>query len=112
MNIFEMLNFQGLGIGLATFLIIGLCHPLVIKGEYYLGARATKWFFGIGGVIFTVMALLTWSPVWGPILGVAAFSFFWGIKEVNEQVQRVAKGWFPANPRRTAVQSENDNTLK
>lgn len=95
------LNFAGLGIGLATFLIIGLCHPIVIKGEYYFGACAMRWFFGIGGVVFTVLALLTQSGVWSPILGVAAFSFFWGIKEINEQVERVRKGWFPANPRRS-----------
>ena len=59
-----------------------------------------RWFFGIGGVVFTVLALLTQSGVWSPILGVAAFSFFWGIKEINEQVERVRKGWFPGNPRR------------
>ena len=27
-------NLQGVVIGLMTFLIIGLFHPLVIKGEY------------------------------------------------------------------------------
>ena len=30
------MNYVGILIGLATFLIIGLFHPLVIKGEYYL----------------------------------------------------------------------------
>ena len=34
----------GLLIGLATFVIIGLFHPLVIKGEYYFGPRI-KWAF-------------------------------------------------------------------
>lgn len=101
-----MLNFTGLGIGFATFLIIGLCHPIVIKGEYYFGARFMRWFFGIGGIIFTVFALLNQSTVWSPILGVAAFSFFWGIKEINEQVERVRKGWFPANPRRMGQKSD------
>ncbi|MBQ8450132.1 MAG: DUF4491 family protein, partial [Bacteroidaceae bacterium] len=28
------LNFQGIIIGIATFLVIGLFHPLVIKAEY------------------------------------------------------------------------------
>ena len=32
-------NLTGLVIGIATFLIIGLFHPLVVKGEYYLGVR-------------------------------------------------------------------------
>ena len=31
------MNYTGLLVGLATFLIIGLFHPLVIKAEYYLG---------------------------------------------------------------------------
>ena len=30
-------NLLGPVIGLSTFLIIGLFHPLVIKGEYYFG---------------------------------------------------------------------------
>lgn len=101
MSILETLNFAGLGIGLMTFLIIGLYHPLVIKGEYYFGGKI-KWAFAVAGVLFTVLALLTKSVFWSPVLGVAAFSSFWGIKEVNEQVERVRKGWFPANPRRKA----------
>ena len=31
------MNFTGLLVGLSTFLIIGLFHPLVIKAEYYIG---------------------------------------------------------------------------
>ena len=37
-------NLTGLVIGVATFLIIGLFHPFVIKGEYYFGVRCW-WFF-------------------------------------------------------------------
>ncbi|MBR3485797.1 MAG: DUF4491 family protein, partial [Bacteroidales bacterium] len=29
------MNFTGLIVGIATFLCIGLFHPLVIKAEYY-----------------------------------------------------------------------------
>ena len=32
------IDFTGIIIGLATFLTIGLFHPLVIKAEYYWGA--------------------------------------------------------------------------
>ena len=32
-----MINFDGLLIGIVTFLIIGLFHPVVVKAEYYLG---------------------------------------------------------------------------
>ena len=33
----EMINFDGLLIGIVTFLIIGLFHPIVVKAEYYWG---------------------------------------------------------------------------
>ena len=42
-------NLTGLVIGIATFLIIGLFHPLVVKGEYYLGVRCW-WVFLVMGI--------------------------------------------------------------
>ena len=89
----------GLFIGMATFLIIGLFHPLVIKGEYYFGEKI-KWAFLAGGIIFLVASVMVSSLMLSAIFGVASFSSFWGIKEVAEQVERVRKGWFPANPKR------------
>lgn len=93
------INFEGLLVGLCTFLIIGLFHPLVIKGEYYFGGKV-KWAFLVAGIIFLVATLLVRSFIGSALLGVTAFSCFWSIKEVNEQVKRVEKGWFPANPKR------------
>ncbi|MBR6648036.1 MAG: DUF4491 family protein, partial [Bacteroidaceae bacterium] len=43
------LNFSGVAIGVATFLIIGLFHPLVIKAEYYIGVKSW-WIFLLLGV--------------------------------------------------------------
>ena len=91
-------NLAGLLVGLATFLIIGLFHPLVIKGEYYLGQKS-NWLFLVGGVRTTVGSLVTTGIV-SILLGVTAFSCFWSILEVREQRERVRKGWFPKNPRR------------
>ena len=93
------IHFQGALVGLATFLIIGLFHPLVIKGEYYFGRKCRRW-FAVAGVIFLVAALLTPDTTLSSLLGVTAFSCFWSIKEVDEQVERVRKGWFPENPKR------------
>ncbi|MDE6415806.1 MAG: DUF4491 family protein [Duncaniella sp.] len=93
-------NFEGLLMGLATFIIIGLFHPLVIKGEYYLGAKVSKILFALLGVITAVASLLVESFIASTLLGIIAFSSFWGIKEVAEQEERVARGWFPKNPRR------------
>lgn len=87
------LNLQGLAIGLATFLIIGLFHPLVIKGEYYLGQRC-NFLFLTGGILTLIASLLTEGTI-SILLGVTAFSCFWSILEVKEQKKRVEKGWFP-----------------
>lgn len=91
--------FAGLGIGLITFLIIGLFHPIVVKAEYYWGTRSW-WMFLLLGIIGVVASLLVSSIFLSSILGVFAFSSFWTIKEVFEQKERVKKGWFPRNPKR------------
>ncbi|WP_290099817.1 DUF4491 family protein [uncultured Muribaculum sp.] len=94
-------SLTGLAIGLCTFLIIGMCHPLVIKGEYYLGVKCW-WAFLIGGIACFIGALLVENIFWQSLLGVGAFSLFWSIKEIFEQRQRVNKGWFPRNPNRNS----------
>ena len=90
---------EGLFIGLSTFLIIGIFHPLVIKGEYYFGEKV-KWWFLVAGIVFLIFSLSVDSIVWSSLLGVTSFSCFWSILEIKEQVERVRKGWFPANPAR------------
>lgn len=91
------MNYTGLLVGLATFLIIGLFHPLVIKAEYYLGVKSW-WIFALSGIIFSVLSILAGDMIWSTILGVTAFSSFWSILEVFEQKKRVQKGWFPKGP--------------
>ena len=91
------MNYTGLLVGLATFLIIGLFHPLVIKAEYYLGVKSW-WIFALSGIIFSVLSILAEDMIWSTILGVTAFSSFWSILEVFEQKKRVQKGWFPKGP--------------
>ena len=93
------LNIYGLLIGLATFLIIGLFHPLVIKAEYYLGVKSW-WLFLFAGIIFCIASMLVSSMVVSILLGVVAFSSFWSIGEVFQQRKRFEKGWFPAHPKR------------
>jgi hypothetical protein len=90
-------HLAGVAVGLATFLIIGIFHPLVIKGEYYFGKKC-RWWFLAAGVAFLVAALLVENIIGSSLLGVTAFSCFWSVKEVNEQVERVRKGWFPRRP--------------
>ncbi len=93
------LNFSGIIIGVATFLVIGLFHPLVIKAEYYIGVKSW-WLFLLLGIVSAVASLLVVNLTLSILLGVVAFSSFWSIGEVFEQKKRVEKGWFPANPKK------------
>ncbi len=94
-----LLNFDGLLIGIVTFLIIGFFHPVVVKAEYYWGTKCW-WIFLILGLVGTFLSLFIQSTFWSVVCGVFAFSSFWTIKEVFEQEERVLKGWFPKNPKR------------
>lgn len=89
----------GLTLGLCTFLVIGIFHPIVIKGEYYFGVKCWWWFL-VAGIVLCVLAWLTDDIFWSVLAAVAGFSCFWSILEVFEQRKRVEKGWFPANPKR------------
>lgn len=91
------MNFIGLVIGIATFLIIGLFHPIVIKTEYYFGAKSWWWFLVVG-IVFVVLSIMVTNVIISTILGVVAFSSFWSILELRQQSQRVDKGWFPEGP--------------
>jgi uncharacterized membrane protein len=93
------LNFSGIIIGVATFLVIGLFHPLVIKAEYYIGVKSW-WLFLLLGILSVVASLLVTDLTISILLGVVAFSSFWSIGEVFQQKKRVEKGWFPANPKK------------
>lgn len=91
------LHFTGLVIGIATFLIIGLFHPIVIKGEYYFGVKIW-WIFLISGIITGVASLLVEEILISTLLAVWAASSLWGIGELFEQRRRVERGWFPTRP--------------
>lgn len=91
------MNFTGIIVGLATFLIIGVFHPIVIKAEYYLGTKCW-WMFLLAGIILVAVSLLIGNLVISTIVGVTAFSSFWSILELFHQKERVRKGWFPEGP--------------
>lgn len=92
-------NLTGLVIGVATFLIIGLFHPLVVKGEYYLGVKCW-WAFLVMGLAAIAASVAVSQILWSTLLAVWGASSLWSIGELFEQRERVAKGWFPKNPRR------------
>ncbi|MDR2338484.1 MAG: DUF4491 family protein [Deltaproteobacteria bacterium] len=91
-------NLTGLFIGLTTFFIIGVFHPIVIKVEYHFGTRCWWCFllFGVVGILLSIYCEKYLQNMFlSAIFGVFAFTSFWTIKELFEQKKRVAKGWFP-----------------
>lgn len=91
------LYFTGLIIGIATFLIIGIFHPIVIKGEYYFGT-GIWWLFLLSGIVTGICSVLVEDVMWSTFLAVWAASSLWGIGELFEQKKRVERGWFPERP--------------
>ncbi len=93
------LNFMGVIVAIATFIIIGLFHPIVIKSEYYWGVKCW-WVFLVLGIITLLLSLLVENLITSTILGVLGITFLWSIIEIFEQRDRVNKGWYPRNPNR------------
>ncbi|WP_299222660.1 DUF4491 family protein [uncultured Alistipes sp.] len=92
-------HLTGLAIGVATFLIIGLFHPLVIRGEYHFGTGCW-WVFLVMGIASVAASIVVGELFWSTLLAVWGASSLWSIGELFEQRRRVEKGWFPANPKR------------
>ena len=93
------MNFEGIIVGFATFMIIGIFHPIVIKAEYHIGKKCW-WAFLLAGIAFGVLSLFLQKQTWSTITGVIAFYCFWYIHELYRQENRVKRGWFPANPKK------------
>lgn len=94
-----MHRFKGIAIGLISFLSIGLFHPLVIKGEYYF-SKSIWPVFGAFGILMLAFSLKVKNIISSAGAAVIGMASFWSIKELYEQEQRVARGWFPENPNR------------
>jgi len=88
------MNFQGILIGLITFVTIGLFHPIVIKCEYHFSKKVWPAFL-VAGLVFSVISLSLHHQILSPVSAVVAFTCFWSIGELYEQEKRVEKGWFP-----------------
>lgn len=91
------MSYTGPLIGLATFAVIGIFHPIVIKTEYYFGTRPW-WVFLLAGIGAIVGAFFIENVFAASLMGVTGFSCLWSILELFEQRQRVRKGWFPKGP--------------
>lgn len=101
------MNYAGILIGGGAFFIIGILHPVVIKGEYYFGKRIWPIFFVVG-MLAAFFSLQFQNIVLSALFGVIGFSLFWSIHEIFEQERRVEKGWYPANPKRALEKKQSE----
>ena len=93
------MNYSGLILGVATFLLIGVFHVIVVKGEYYFSKKIWPLFLATG-IASLFISLFISSPVISSLIAVFGISCLWSIRELFEQEDRVKKGWFPTNPKR------------
>ena len=93
------MNFSGLVLGVVMLFAIWFGHLLVVKWEYHLGTKCW-WPLMIIGFFLTIASVLVESKVLSGCLGIFGFVFFYSIRELFRQRKRVARGWFPKNPRR------------
>ena len=90
MEFLAQYNLTGIVIGIATFLIIGIFHPMV----------KIWWLFLVMGIAAVAGSIAVRHILWSTLLAVWGASSLWSIGELFEQRERVAKGWFPKNPKR------------
>lgn len=67
------MNYSGLIIGIVAFVIIGVFHPIVIKGEYYFTDRIWPLFL-VCGIIFCVISIFLEQDILSSEAGILGFT--------------------------------------
>lgn len=93
-----MLNFEGIFTAVASLLVIGIFHPLVIKCEYRFSEKIWPLFL-VAGIAFCVASVFTKGIV-SLVFALLGSACIWSIRELKEQTKRVERGWFPKNKKR------------
>lgn len=93
------MNFYGLAIGAIMIIIIGLGHIIVIKWEYYWGAKSWAGMLAIG-IGLLIASIFFDNMLLSGSLGMLGATMLWGIHELLKQEKRVEDGLFPRNPKR------------
>lgn len=93
------MNFFGFFIGIFSFILIGIYHPIVIKGEYHFGVKIWPIFLVIG-ILCIILSILIDNILLSSIFSILGFTNLWSIKELQEQKERAEKGWYPKNPKK------------
>lgn len=92
------MGWQGVFVGLSVFVMIGVCHPLVVWLEYKVG-RGVWWVLAVVGVAFFGLSLFVWGVV-SVLLGGAGAAMLYSALEVRRQYRRVVLGRAKRNPQR------------
>lgn len=99
------MNFNGIILGVISFFIIGMFHPIVVKCEYYFSERIWPLFLVLG-ILCGIFSLIVEDFLISGILGILACVLLWCIRELKEQTKRVERGWFPKKP----MSGKNENS--
>ena len=102
------MNLLGIEAAVISFVCIGIFHPVVIKAEYYFSSRCWPAFLA-AGALCCAASLFAESPLLSVALGSLGCTCLWCIIELKEQERRVARGWFPENPKRRAKRGGEKN---
>jgi len=100
-------QWSGLVIGAASFLIIGAFHPIVVQWDYHFSEKIWPAFL-TGGLVACAASLFVESGVLSAVLAVLGFAMLWSVGELKHQAKRVEKGWFPKNPKRDAAPAPSE----
>lgn len=99
------MNLIGLYLSFFLLFAIGFGFLWVIKLEYYLGAQVWKGVLALG-VMLSLGSLFMPTFVSSALMGIFGGSVVWGATELPDQAERVEKGHFPRNPKRSKPAGE------
>ena len=104
------MHIEGLLIGIFCYAVIGIFHPIVVKGQFHFTDKIWPAFLA-AGVGCLVGAAFVHEVIWSAMLAIAGVGFLSSISELKEQTQRVNKGWFPKK-QRLSKNDQSDDTFK
>ena len=93
------MNFYGIEMGVIMLMAIGFGHIIVVKWEYYWGAKSWPGMLAIG-LVLILSSFFVENTILSGGLGMFGATLLWGIHELLKQRKRVEQGLFPRNPNR------------
>ena len=82
------MHYSGVIVGVITFLLIGLFHPIVIKAEYYFSKKIWP-VFGMAGLFFVAGSLFIENVLISIILAVTGITCLWSIIDADRAVKKL-----------------------